>query len=85
MPQPLSDCGWAQAACCPRPPSGGSQSWSASGGAADAQGADLSGAQIAALKREMAGLLRPGESVGRAMKRLRPAKPQKGAHHAPGA
>ena len=46
--------------------------------AADARGADLSGAQIAELKRQVAGLLGPRESVSRAMKRLRPAKPQKG-------
>lgn len=46
--------------------------------AAAAQGQDLSGAQIADLKRQMAGLLQPKESVSRAMKRLRPAKPVKG-------
>ena len=47
--------------------------------AVDARGADLSGAQIADLKRQMADLLQPKESVGRAMKRLRPVKTQKGA------
>ena len=40
--------------------------------------ADLSGSRIAELKRQAAALLLPGESVARAMKRLRPAKGSKG-------
>ena len=47
--------------------------------AADAKGADLSGAQIADLKRQIAALLQPKESLSRGFKRLRPAKPAKGA------
>ncbi len=37
---------------------------------------DMSGAQAAALKRQIAGLLQPGETVTEALKRLRPPAPK---------
>ncbi len=44
----------------------------------------MSGAQAAALKRQIADLLQPGETVTEALKRLRPPAPKpvrKGARH----